>query len=147
KVYGSVEYDVIAGLMPDQRMLYVRRLLGDAGIWMARKKSIWLVQNFHAVQRIGGPEAAPAQPLRMPIPNGKIRFLKQTFSGIAEQGARSIMMAGYHEEFRNSLSIGEAMNRIITAVGFRANSYARQERFLQEVAAACGVEGWELDRL
>lgn len=144
--YERVRYEALTRLSGSARATQVEQTCRAAKIRMPSLKARFILECFEQVKKIGGPEAAKKKLLAEVGRNAKIQFLK-AFSGIGDKNARNIMMAVYHEDFRNSIAIDARIKALSQAWGLSFRSYADHEEFYLSIAAEAGLNGWELDRL
>jgi hypothetical protein len=143
---SKLAYQALAALSPADRHRQIHEVLGQVGVRWPNKKTDYLNECFQQIESLGGPEEATELLLAQKGTQAKIRFL-MTLRGIGPKYARDIMMAPYHEDFRNTIAVDTRIKRISQCLGLNFSDYDEEERFYQSVAEKAGINGWELDRL
>ena len=144
--YTRVLFAPLSKLNSEKRVELIEKVLRDAKVRYAEKKSQWLNRNCDLIKTWGGLEKTRDKALACIGTEAKINFMKQ-FYGIGDKYARNIWMDVYHPDFHNSIAIDIRIKKITEQLGYKFTAYSLYERFYLEIAQEANLQGWELDRL
>jgi hypothetical protein len=112
---------------------------------MRKKKAHDLSENYLKVLALGGPELATKKMLNLSGKQEKKVWIRQ-FDGVGEKYSNDIWMGINDPDFQDSIALDARVKSFAKLLGFDTKSQTLGSNLLQ-FANACGLSGWELDRL
>jgi len=145
--YNLASYEALLKLEPEIRLTNIQSALKKGTVRRHNSKGRWLAKNFLFIQDCGGIEVLQNILLNTRGRDSKIHIMK-LFDGIGHKYARNIFMDIYHEDFIDSIAVDERLSNILDKLEVDLNlSYSEKENIFVQIAIACQISPWQLDRL